>query len=154
MANLYPGVKSGAAGAETVLVPAVAAAAIKVGSIVKYSAAGTGELSARVDNATATNVSCRGVVVSGANRGTYTGSDTNAAAAAGEAVDVATFGRVVIRVDGSTGAIAVGDGLGPSTTANLAIKAAAGSFVIARALQASTGYGDYILAEVCREGIL
>lgn len=154
MADKYPGVKSGPTGAESIVVSKIAAAAIKVGAFVKDAAAGTGELDARVDNATATNTAVRGVVVGGVNRGTYGGSDENAAAAAAEAVDVVRLGRCKIRVDGSSSAIVVGDPLGPSTTAQLAIKAAAGSYVGARALQASTAFGDYIQADVVLEGIL
>ena len=154
MADLYPGLKAGQAGAEAITVSKTAAAAIGLGALVIDSSPGTGEYEARVNNATATTATIRGVVVGGENRGVYGGTDENAASAAGQAVSVCIVGRCKVRVDGSTSAIAVGDALAPSTTARIAIKAGTGAFVAARALQASTAFGDYILCDVTREGIL
>lgn len=155
MADKYPGLKSGPAGAETLVENRIAAAAIKIGGAVKDTTAGTGELDARVTPGTATNSVLAGIVVQGDNRGTYGGSDEYAAAAAGQGVGVAIIGRVKVKVDGSTASIAIGDPLTVSTIdTGLLQKAGSGAFVVARARQASTAYGDYILAEVTREGIL
>lgn len=155
MTDLYPGVQSGPAGAEAIVVNKTAAAAINVGSIVKDAAAGTGEYDARVTTTTTTTDVLRGIVVGGDSRGTYGGSSLQATSAAGQGAQVTIYGRCKVIVDGSSASIAIGDPIGASTiTAGYGAKAAAGGFVVARALQASTGFGDYILVDVTREGLL
>lgn len=107
-----------------------------------------------MSSSTATTDSFRGVVVGGSNRGVYNSSDENAASAAGQAVQVAIYGRVKMKVDGSTAAISIGDPLTSTATAALAAKATSGGTVIGRALQPSSAFGDYILVDVTREGVL
>ena len=155
MTDLYPGVESGPAGSEAIVVNKTAAAAIDIGWVVKDTTAGTGEYDARVTTTTTTTDPLRGVAVGGDARGTYGGSSTKAAAAAGDGIQIAEFGRVKIQVDGSTSAISIGSPIGASAIkAGYGAVAAAGGYVVARALQASTGYGDYILCDIVREGIL
>lgn len=155
MTDKYPGLKSGPAGAETLVENRIAAAAIKIGGAVKDTTPGTGELDARVTPGTATTDALAGIVVQGDDRGTYGGSNEQAASAAGQSVGVAIIGRVKVKVDGSTSAISIGDPLTVSTNDNgMLAKAGTGAFVVARARQTSSAYGDYILAEVTREGIL
>lgn len=155
MTDKYPGLKSGPAGAEVLQENRIAAAAIKIGGAVKDTTAGTGELDARVTPGTATTDTLAGIAVDGDNRGTYGGSDEQVASAAGQGVGVAIIGRVKVKVDGSTSSISIGDPLTVSVIdTGLLAKAGSGGYVVARARQASTAYGDYILAEVTREGIL
>jgi hypothetical protein len=95
-----------------------------------------------------------GVVVDGDNRGFAGGSDENSAAAAGEAVVLCTSGRCKVRVNGSTGAIAIGDPLTIDAADGFAEIAAASDYVFGRALQASTAASDYILCQITLEGVL
>ena len=157
MTDKYPGIKRGAVGSEALTINRIADEAISIGSPVIKVSPGTGELDVRVEptNSQGSALVC-GVVVDGDNRGIYGGSDENSASAAGEAVVVCVKGRCKVRVDGSTGtsAIAIGDALTCDGADGFAELAASGDVVFGRALQASTGYGDYILCEVDLEGIL
>ena len=157
MADKYPGIKRGPTGSEAITINRIADEAISIGSPVIAVAPATGELDVRVEpNASAGVATVVGVVVDGDNRGTFGGSDENSASAAGEAVSVCTKGRCKVRVDGSTGtsAISIGDGLAVGATDGYARQAVTGDFVFAKALQASTVFGDFILCDVDLEGIL
>lgn len=162
MTDKYPGVYRGPAGPECITENDIAAGAIPIGAPVKLTTAGTGEEAPRVQTTATTTDPIIGIVVDGEYRGTYGGVDTsvtpnpsNSANAAGQGVVVVKFGRAKVVVDGSTASIAIGDPLCASTIGTgFMQKATIGTdYVIARAKQASTAYGDIILAEVRPEGI-
>lgn len=160
MADNYPGLFDGAAGAEALVVNFTASEAIEIGACVGTAAAGTGELQARVQPISTLGAHSVGVVVGGDANGIWSdgtvANDGDAASAAGETVKVCVFGRCKIRVNGSTGgansAIAIGDPITASATDEIAQKPAAGNFVIARALQATSAASDAILCFVTNEG--
>ena len=159
--NKVPGIQSGPFGSEAIVANYIANAAINIGAVVTDAAAGTGEYSTRVSHGTTTSGTLRGVVIGGDARGTYatTGyagtAATQACSAAGQGAQVCISGRCLVLVNGSTASIAVSDPLtADPNNAGFAVKAAAAGFVVARALQASTLFGDYILCDVVREGIL
>lgn len=163
MTDKYPGLYRGPAGPEGsyIMVNYTANAAIPIGSPVKWvSPIPTGEIQPRVTPSTAsTDISC-GIAVDGDYRGTYGGFDTsvspnpsNVANAAGQGVSVVEYGRVKVVVDGSTASIAIGDALAPSTLGSGFLKkATTGDYIVARAMQISTAYGDIILANAILEG--
>lgn len=153
MTDKYPGLVRGKF-PDAVTRNAIADEAIAIYSPVIRVTAGTGELEDRVEPNNTQGAVCAGIVVDGSNRGYAGGSDENAASAAGEAVEVCTHGRCKVRVNGSTGAIAVNDPLTIDAADGFAEKAAAGDFVIGYAKQASTGASDYIICDVTLEGVL
>lgn len=139
----------------------IANAAIPIGSPVKWvSPIVTGEVQPRVTPSTASTDISAGIAVDGDYRGTYGGVDTsvtpnpsNVANAAGQGVSVVQAGRVKVVVDGSTASIAISDALAPSTLGSGFLKkATTGDYIVCRAMQASTAYGDIILADVRLEG--
>ncbi len=160
MADLYPGLFDGGAGAEAIIVNFTASEAIEIGACVGTAAAATGELQARVQPISTLGAHSVGVAVGGDANGIWVdgtvANDGNAADAAGEVVKVCVFGRCKIRVNGDAGGanseIAIGDPLTASATDEIAQKPAAGNFVIARALQATTAASDAILCFVTNEG--
>lgn len=162
MTDKYAGLYDGAADPAALVVNAIADEAIYIGTPVIPVAAGTGEISPRVEPTTDGTLAIAGVVVGGENNGIWVdGTITNdgkAADAAGDAVKVVTRGRCKVRVDGSTGGansnIAIGDPLSCSGTDGIAQRAVASDFVFGRALQTSTAYTDAILCEVTLEGVL
>lgn len=164
MTDLYPGIYRGPAGAEGSVITenAIANAAIPIGAPVKcISPIPSGEVAPRVAITATASDPILGIAVDGAYRGTYGGVDTsvspnpsNVANAAGQSVVVQKAGRAKVNVDGSTASIAIMDPLAPSTLGTgLLKKATTGDYVIARALQISTGFADIILADVRPEGI-
>jgi hypothetical protein len=162
MVDKFPGIYRGPAGFESSQnsFNLIANGAIPIGSSVKLAAPGTGEEQPRVAVSTAGTDICVGVAVDGQYRGTYGGVDTsitpnpsNSANAAGQSVQVVMSGRVKVVVDGSTSSIALGDALSPTNTGTGYLKkATAGDYVVARAWQTSSAFGDIILAEVTLEG--
>lgn len=159
MADNYPGIFDGAAGPEALVINAIADEAIEIGAPVIYVAAGTGELSPRVEPNGVEETSVAGVVVGGDANGIWSdgtvANDGNAADAAGDTVKLCIYGRCKVRVDGSTGGansnIAVGDPLSLSSTDEVAQRAQTGFTIFGRALQASTGSTDAILCMVTLE---
>ena len=159
MADLYPGLFDGAAGAEALVVNFIADEAIKIGGPVQIVAGATGELAPRVEPEATGVLYIAGVAVGGDANGIWvdgsTANDGNAADAAGDTVKVCIFGRCKVRVDGSTGGansnIAIGDSLsaGIDETAQRAIT---DDSVFGRAMQAATGINDAILCMVNQEG--
>jgi len=155
MADKYPGIKRGTTHSDSITSTKTADEAISVGSPVITVAAPSGELDSRVEpTAVQGSADVIGVCVDGQNRGTYGGSDENAASAAGEAVVVCTNGRCKVRVDGNAANIAIGDPLTADAVDGQAELAVAGDHVFARAQQASTVATDFILCRVDSEGIL
>jgi len=162
MTDKYPGLYDGAADTAASVINAIADEAILIGSPVITVAAGTAEVSPRVEPTTDGTLYVAGVCVGGDGNGIWvdgtTTNDGDAATAAGESVKVVTKGRCKVRVDGSTGGansnIAIGDPLSCAGTDGIAQRAVASDFVFARALQTSTAVGDAILCEVTLEGIL
>lgn len=163
MTDKYVGVYRGPVGSEgsIIMVNYTANAAIPIGSPVKWvSPITTGEEQPRVTPSTAGTDISVGIAVDGDYRGTYGGVDSsvtpnpsNVANAAGQGVAVVEVGRVKVVVDGSTASIAIGDALSPTTTGSGYMKkASSGDYVVARAMQASTAFGDIILANASLEG--
>lgn len=121
----------------------------------------TSELLPRVEESDAAGEASYGIAVGGDTDGVYSttglasGDDsTRATSSAGQGVVIVTQGRCLARVNGSATNIAVGDGLGPSANAGILESAdAATDYIIARALQPSTGDGDIIAVDVQREGL-
>jgi len=160
MADLYPGLFDGAAGAEAVVVNYTASEAIEIGAPVVAAAAGTGELQARVQPSIIGEDYCIGVVVGGDAEGIWVdgtvANDGEAAAAAGDVVKVCILGRCKLRVNASTGgansAMAVGDPIAIGVADEIAHKQQADEYVFARALQVATGASDAILVNIVHEG--
>jgi hypothetical protein len=69
-------------------------------------------------------------------------------------VKVCIFGRCKVRVNGSTGAIALGANLTIDAVDGIAEVAAASDIVFGRALQASTGASDFIACNFNNVGVL
>jgi hypothetical protein len=156
MTDNHYGLFDGAAGAEAIVITATANEAIKIGSIVSWAAAGTGERFPRVEHPSGNTVPMCGVVVGGSANGTWvdgtTANDGNAAAAAGDTVKVCVFGRCKIRVEGTTD-VAINDPLTYATD-GVADTATTSHFVIARAMEAGTDPNTAILCFVNVEGVL
>ena len=122
----------------------------------------TAELLPRVEEADAATEIGYGIAVGGDADGIYsttgaapTDDTTRATSAAGQGIVVVTQGRCLARVDGNADAIVVGSPLSASGTAGiLELADAATDFIIARALQPSTGATDIIAVDVQREGLL
>lgn len=147
---------SGPFGSESTVTNKIAAAAINIGIIVGNSAAGSGEYDQRVNTTTTTNATLVGVVVGGDARGTYSGNPTSqATSAAGQGAQVCIYGRCIVAVNGSAATINIGDPIATDpNNAGYGIKGTAlTNFIIGRALQSSTAFGDYILVDVTREGM-
>lgn len=157
MADLYTGLENGGIDSGTagnVIIECIANEAITLGSPVKLASIPTGERLPRVEPTGSQGIAILGVVVAGVNDGTFSGSDVSASIAAGDAVSVCIFGRCKVRVNGSTGAIAIGDKLTADSQDGFAEIAAASDEVFGRALQASTGAEDFIACLVNPEGVL
>lgn len=156
MADKLLGVFDGAAGAEALVINAIANEAIKIGSPVTIIAAASGEKLPRVAHPAAKTDAIIGVVVGGDNNGIFvdgtTTNDGDAAAAAGEVVKVCIFGRCKVRVDGAVSAIVLGDGLSFDADA-FARKEEATSFTFGIAGDASTFDGDAIICFVMPTGV-
>lgn len=136
-----PKIVEGPIGTEGVVVSAVAAGAIDLWSPVILAAAGSGEDLPRVDTVNAITGKVYGVVV-----GPKLASG-KAADAAGDKVNVCTYGWCKVKVDGVAVNIAIGDYLISHAT-GVAQKAAATGFPFAMAGYASTVDGDIIPAFV------
>jgi hypothetical protein len=154
MTDLHPGVYDGPVGAEAIVINAIADESITIGSPVIIVAAATGELLPRVEPSASQGADAFGVCVGGDDNGTYGGSSEVAASAAGETVKVCIFGRCKVRVNGSTGAIALGANLTIDAVDGIAEVAAASDIVFGRALQASTGASDFIACNFNNVGVL
>jgi len=154
MTDLYPGVYDGAVDEAATVINAIADESITIGSPVILVAAGTGELAPRVEPNASQGAWAYGVCVGGQDNGTYGGSSEVAASAAGESVKICTKGRCKVRVNGSTGSIAIGAKLTIDAVDGIAEVAAASDEVFGRALQASTGASDFILCDVNSEGVV
>lgn len=163
MTDQFPGIYRGVVGSESIVQNYIANGAIAIGAPVTWAAAGTGEEIPRVATTSTLTATPAGVVVDGDNRGTYGGVDTtitnpsNSANSAGQGVQVCREGKIKIQVNGSTNSIALGDPLGFDPAGNVGyagkITVAGSSYIVlARALQASTAFGDYILADARIEG--
>ena len=164
MTNFYLGLARGPIDHQSSSVPnLIANEAIGMGSlVVQLAAIPTAELIARVEEADAATEIGYGIAVGGDADGIYsttgaapTDDTTRAASAAGQGVVVCTQGRCLARVDGNADAIVVGSPLSASATAGvLELADAATDYIIARALQPSTGATDIIAVDVQREGLL
>ena len=141
----------------------IANEAIGMGSLtVLLSTVQTAELLPRVEEADAATEVGYGIAVGGDADGIYatdgaipTTDATRATSAAGEGIVIVTQGRCLARVDGNADAIVIGAPLSASATAGvLELANAATDFIIARALQPSTGATDIIAVDVQREGLL
>lgn len=160
MADLYPGLFDGPAGAEAIVVNYIADEAIEIGAPVVAVAGATGELNARVEPETDGTLYVVGVVVGGDANGIWSdgtvANDGNAADAAGDAVKVCTSGRCKVRVNASSGGansnISIGDPLSIGAADEIAQKQQADDYVFGRALQVATGASDAILCEITHEG--
>jgi len=156
MADKALGLFDGEAGAEAIVINAIANEALKIGSIVSLLAAATGEIMPRVAHPALSTSTAIGVVTGGDNNGIYVdgllANDGDAAAAAGEVVRVCIFGRCKIRVDGNAGAIVVGNGLAfdADGVADLAVVT---DYTVPLAGQGSTVATDAILCFVNPTGI-
>lgn len=155
MTDKHLGLFDGGAGAESIVISAIANEAIKIGSIVSWVAAGTGERFPRVEHPSAATVPMCGVVVGGSANGIWVdgvlANDGNAAAAAGDAVKVCVFGRCKVRVEGTTDVL-ISDPLTYATD-GVADTAVATNYVIARAMESGTDPNTAILCFVNAEGI-
>lgn len=156
MADKALGLFDGEAGAEAVVINAIANEALKIGSIVSFAAAATGEIMPRVAHPAAATSPAIGVVTGGDNNGIYVdglvANDGDAAAAAGEVVRVCILGRCKIRVDGAASAIVVGEALAYASD-GVAGDAAVTDFTVAFAGQASTVATDAIICLVNPTGV-
>ena len=157
MADLALGLFDGEAGAEAIVINAIANEALLIGSPVQWVDAASGEKMPRVAHPTAVTVPVIGVVVGGDNNGIWVdGTTTNdglAAAAAGEVVRVCTFGRCKVRVDGAGTAVAAGVSLLSYDTDGVAEVAVATDFAFALAGQDATGTTDAIICNVNPTGV-
>jgi hypothetical protein len=135
--DFLPKIVEGPISTEAVVVPRVAAGAIEMWAPVILSAPGTGEDIARVDNVAGITNKVFGVVVGPLK------ASGKAADAAGDKVDVVTYGPCKIRVDGNAANIAVNDAL-ISHASGYAQKVAATGFPFALAEHTSTVDGDVI----------
>lgn len=155
MTDNHKGLFDGGAGAEAIVISAIADEAIKIGSIVSWIIAGTGERFARVAHPSAATVPMCGVVVGGSANGIWVdgvlANDGNAAAAAGDTVKVCVYGRCKIRVEGTTD-VAINDPL-TYVSDGVAETAVATNYVIARAMEAGADPNTAILCFVNAEGI-
>jgi len=119
------------------------------------------ELLPRVEEGDSATDTGYGIAVGGDTDGIYatdgavpTTDDTRATASAGQGVVVVTQGRCLGRVDGNSTAILTGSPLRASATAGkLELADAATDYIIARALQPSSGATDIIAIDVQREGL-
>lgn len=157
MADLIGGIFDGAAGAEALVVNAIANEAIKIGSPVVYVAPASGEIFPRVAHPAAATDEIIGVVVGGDNNGIWvdgtTTNDGDAAAAAGEVVKVCIFGRCKVRVKAdATNTVA---GATPLTyqADGFADAALVTDYTFGVALTAATGAADAILCLVNPTGV-
>ena len=157
MADLALGLFDGEAGAEAVVINAIANEALKIGSPVQWVDAASGEKMPRVAHPTAATVPVIGVVVGGDNNGIYkdgtTTNDGDAAAAAGEVVRVCTFGRCKVRVNGSGTAVAAGVSQLAYSADGIAVVAVATAFAFGIAGQDATGNTDAIICNVNPTGV-
>lgn len=164
MTNFYPGLARGPIDHQaSSVINVIASEAIGMGSLtVLVTTIQSAELLPRVEEADAATELGYGIAVGGDADGIYsttgaapTDDTTRAATGAGEGVVVVTQGRCLARVDGNADAILVGSPLSASATAGvLELANAATDFIIARALQPSTGATDIIAVDVQREGLL
>jgi hypothetical protein len=115
----------------------IAAGAIEMWAPVILSAPGTGEDLARVDNVAGITNKVHGIVCGPLK------ASGKAADAAGDKVNVVTFGPVKMKVDGNAANIAVGDAL-ISHAAGYSQKVAATGYPFAQAEHTSTVDGDII----------
>ncbi len=164
MTNFYQGLARGPIDHQSSsVINVIANEAIGMGSLtVLVTTIPTDELLPRVEEADAATEIGYGIAVGGDADGIYsttgaapTDDTTRAATGAGEGVVVVTQGRCLARVDGAADAILVGSPLSASATAGvLELADAATDFIIARALQPSSGATDIIAVDVQREGLL
>jgi hypothetical protein len=152
MADNFPGLHQGAFEGSEVF-NFIADEAITVGSPVIFVAGSGNEKKPRVEPHNVITVKAAGVCVGGDNDGVYggSGSDGQAASAAGQTVTVCTSGICKVQIGA---AVAINAPLSLSTTDGKAITAASTSQVFGIALQAGAADGDYILCKVSPEGIL
>jgi hypothetical protein len=158
MTNFYQGLHSGAIDRQSSsVVNVIANEAIDMGATVNLADPPALELLARVTPTAGVTAISYGIVVHGDADGIYgdgsdsTDASTQAATAAGQAVQVCTQGRCPARVVGD---VPVGSKLAATATGTLQI-AVATQTVLAIALQDSLGVGDHIIAvDVQREGIV
>ncbi len=130
--------------------------------VVQVTTIPSAELISRVEEADAATELGYGIAVGGDADGIYsttgavpTDDTTRATGAAGQGIVVCTQGRCLARVDGNADAILVGSPLSASATAGvLELADAVTDYIIARALQPSTGATDIIAVDVQREGLL
>ncbi len=157
MADKALGIFDGAAGAEALVINAIADEALKIGSPVTIIAAGSGEKLPRVAHPAAKTDAIIGVVVGGDNNGIFvdgtTTNDGDAAAAAGETVRVCIYGRCKVRVDGAGTAVAAGVSLLAYDADGVAEVAVATEYVFGVAAQDATGTTDAIICMVSPQGV-
>jgi len=157
MADLALGLFDGEAGAEAVVINAIANEALAIGSPVIWIDAATGEKMPRVGHPAAATEPVIGVVTGGDNNGIYVdGTLTNdglAAAAAGEVVRVCIGGRCKVRVNGSGTAVAAGTSRLAFSADGIAVVAVATAYAFAIAGQDATGNTDAIICLIQPTGI-
>lgn len=157
MALKYLGLFSGRAKTSAIVENKIADEAIHMGDPVIEVAPASGERDSRVEPNNSQGAKAFGIVVDGDQKNPFVdgarGSD-ELAANAGENVAVCTHGPCLARVNGATGAIAIGDDLTIDAADGSLEKAAASDEVIAVAQQASTAADDVILVHVGKQGVL
>ena len=165
MTNFYLGLARGPIDHQSSsVINVIANEAIGMGSVVTLVATiPTDELLPRVDEGDADADEGYGIAVGGDADGIYsttgaapTDDTTRAATGAGEGVVVVTQGRCLARVDGNATNIVVGSPLRASATVGVLELADLldVDYIIARALQPSTGATDIIAVDVQREGLV
>ncbi len=163
MTNFYLGLARGPIDHQSSsVINLIANEAIGMGSVVTQLATiQSAELIARVEEGDSATDVGYGIAVGGDADGIYstTGAvpsddTTRATSSAGEGIVIVTQGRCLARVDGNATAILVNSPLRASaTTGKLELADAATDYIIARALQPSSGATDIIAVDVQREGL-
>jgi len=157
MADLIGGIFDGAAGAEALVVNAIANEAIKIGSPVVYVAPASGEIFPRVAHPAAATDEIIGVVVGGDNNGIWVDgtvvNDGEAAAAAGEVVKVCIFGRCKVRVKADGVNIVAGANPLTYLSDGIADSALVTDYTFGVALTTTSGVEDAILCLVNPTGV-
>ncbi len=135
--DFLPKIVEGPIDTNAVVEGRIAAGALDLWAPVILSAPGTGEDLARVDNVAGITSKVHGVICGPLK------PSGKAADAAGDKVNVVTFGPTKIKVDGAAANIAVGDAL-MAHASGYAQKVAATGFPFAQAEHTSTVDGDVI----------
>jgi len=157
MADLIGGIFDGAAGAEAIVVNAIANEALAIGSPVVYVVAAAGEIFPRVAHPAGATDEIIGVVVGGDNNGIWVDgtltNDGDAAAAAGEVVKVCIFGRCKVRVKADVTNLVAGETPLTYLSDGIADAAIATDYTFGLALTTTTGAEDAVLCLVQPTGV-